>query len=203
MKTIETYYKTFNATTSFEALKVMPCLIQMLGRDYPTDMKSVWIGAAIFIDIIGEIELSKMKKITFSEINDLLVKFRDDCAVYCLEGIKDRSFFELFQNTRLQEKMLALFLTMAGTLQAPSLAHYLIQSDLNRDQLKLALNIIKRNRYKFGHEVFARVVAERARNYLLSRDSVDSVKLLTLYHFVNDHELISKTESLILDKVLQ
>lgn len=205
---IEHYYKDHvNEPVNFGAIKVLPYMIEMLGKDFPDDTDSLWISIVIFFDILKSLTTENIK-VHNDEIVASLHFFRDHCAEYGIKGLSNRVFHRLYPDIGRQDNIMSMFISVAGANQADALGIYLKQCDtFEQGQLDFVYKMIQKNQYRFGSQVFAHVCAEIAHEKIISTstsaaDMALYSKLFMLLHFASTRQLLSKTEFLLVKSAL-
>lgn len=209
LKNIENYYKNrITEKTNFEAFRVLPSTILILGTRYDrVDSCAVWIATGMFFDILSAIESKNIKKISRIEINSLLLFFKKNCLRFGIQGILDKSFHKVFPDPSRQELMLDLFVSLSGDQKKFILGNYLKNCVLTEDGcLNVVHNIIKLNHYDFGHIIFTQIGAEFILEALMSNTSLEMenwVEKLSIFNnYVSYRKLMSKTWLLVLEHTI-
>lgn len=208
LKNIGNYYReNLSEKANFEALKVIPTLISILGKDFPENQNSLWISIGIFFDILTGIEVEKIKAISQSEIATLLKFFKDNCVIYGTKGIADGAFTTVFPDIRRQDALLSLFITVSGDHKPIVLATYLIYSAVKckyQGQPELVYQMIQRNQYAFGQQVFSQLCAELL-HHLMTKAPHDpklNLIVLNIFQFAARRKLLSKSAILLMKTAL-
>lgn len=204
LKNIGNYYRAnLSEKANFDALKVIPTLISILGKDFPDNPNSLWISIGIFFDILSAIEVENIKAISQPEILTLLNFFKDNCVLYGTKGIADGAFTTVFPDIRRQDALLSLFIIVSGDHKPIVLATYLIYSAVkchNHGQVELVYQMIQRNQYAIGQQVFSQVCAELLHHLMTKapRDPKLKVTVLNIFQFAARRKLLSKSAILLI-----
>ncbi len=191
-----------NEASSFEPFKVLPSLIYALGKN-SVDMQPVWFGIGIFLNTLAGIQVNRIQRITPQEKNQVIHSFEKYCAEYGMMGIKDGSFFNMFQTRLLQERFFAIFFKIAGDHKAESLAAYLTLCELDRNRLRTTLDLMKTTKFTEGPLVFSQVIIQiRLNGRIFLDDPKISNEFKTLLRFVEENKFLSKTDLHIFNKIL-
>lgn len=206
MTNIEQFYDKNLAKegTNFEPFQAIPHIIHMLGRDYTTDTKSVWIATGIFLEIILRCSILDFKPISDVLFTNITKYFEDNCIEYCIKGLADQSFFQIFNETESQLKMMSLLVNFAGKSRAEAMVSFLLGSEMKLEQLAVVLSISIGKKYDFVSEIFSRASAELTLEILRSKEFLESklTFLGRLCNFVKKYALLPKTNILVIEKVL-
>ena len=196
---IEKYYSNINEDTKFEVFKAVPYIIHMLGRDFSTDTISFWTACAIFFKIIAEFN-ENMSAAKAQALDQAFNYFGTNCLPYCLKGLADKSFFNIFTKPFSQKMALFTIIDFSSDLKAEILAYYLTQSNLKKEHLDVVQEIIRKKGFLFTQDIFSEVAATTTNNHL--KKNIDNRKLLLLYKYARQNKLLPKTQLLIMNKVL-
>ena len=136
----------------------------------------------------------------------MLSAFEESCVEHGLLGLSNKAFHQLFPDLRRQEFLLTTFVAHAHNGQILALVFYLLQSDrVDQGQLQLVYEIIDRNEFDFSYSVFSCVCAEFALDKLSPESSTDfrlAWRLMSIFNFVSEHNLVSKTKLLLMRETL-
>lgn len=196
-----------NEPVNFGAIKVLPYMIEMLGKDFPGDTDSLWISIVIFFDILKRLTVENVK-VHNDEIVASLHFFRDHCAEYAIKGLSNRVFHRLYPDVGRQNNIMSMFISVAGVNQADALGIYLKQCDtFEKGQLDFVYRMIEKNQYPFGSQVFAHVCAEIAHEKMTSTltsaaDMALYSKLFMILHFASTRQILTKTDLLLVKSAL-
>ena len=203
MTCIKHYYQDVNEDTSFEAFKVVPQLIHLLGRDFNEDLKPIWVSIGIFIDILYSIESANLFAPEMqAETNILINYFRMNVVNYGLDGIKDGSFFKVFQDIGHHCRYIALFSTISGEKRALTLELYLSKSELLDENMDIVNQIIVRNKLDYSHGLFSKIGSDLFDESLKNNESIDILKLKSFLTYVTKMNMVSKTEILLMEAII-
>lgn len=186
---------------NFNALKVLPHMIELLGKDFPHDTDSVWISSVIFFDILEEILVHKIKTFYDNNSSEIHSYYRNHCAEYCLRGFSNRNFYKLYPDIQRQNRVISWYISLAGVNQAKALGLYLKNCEtLDQGELEFVEEMIERKEYNFGNQVFGHVCAELALELLSATENYYNIymKLFRIFQFSLDRNMLSETEFLII-----
>ena len=205
MTNIENYYANIDENTNFEAFKAIPYIIHMLGRDYSNDTKSVWISTGIMFKIIYRTAIDENVVKKFEQpLGYALSYFGENCVTYCIKGLVDRSFFNVFPTVNLHQKILQLFLSAIKDEEqhrkAEILIFYLTRSPLQNSHLDIAIDFIDTKKLDFSLSIFSQVAAEITYEKLDKK--LDGARLLSLHKYSQSTKLLPKTHLLVMERAL-
>jgi hypothetical protein len=201
MENIEKYYSKINQQTNFEPFKAVPYIVHMIGRDYSTDPDFFWAASgALFIIISAISNDEKIYSDQSSAIKEALDYFGANCIPFCLKGFANKSFYETFRKPKEQRMALSMILTSSKNEKVEILSSYLLKSDFQKENLDVVLEFINKKEFDFIQDFFSQVATEAILDYL--KKKFDYRKVLLLYRYAREKKILSKTQLLIMNKIL-
>lgn len=167
IKNIELYYKNLTEEKSYEALKVVPLILDLLGRNFKSDPDSFWLSLEIFLKIMCEVGKRNIKKITNLEIENLYKILSKNSAQIMFEGVKDKSFFKTFNDVKSHINYVPLLANLMGKNMHLFIYNYLSNSGQLKNVFVVdyILDVVFEKSYDFIYslvatEIFLKVFGE-------------------------------------------
>lgn len=190
--TIQSYYKDLNPNTSFEALKVLPHIIDLIGLDLVKDHSSVWLGIIVFLDIFCQIESNtNIPQFPRSEQDKLLRTFSEKAVDHGISGFKNKSFCTAFPNLLHRQKFVPIFLALCSDKVMLAITAYLANIPLDKRELDIIFRFIWATSIDYFEVAISKVFCLS----LLSGQSNSHLhNLREIYEYSRYHGLMPKAE---------